>query len=127
MKKIDIHLHPYFDDDNMNNYVACMDKAGVVAGLVHGIQEELSPPKNKKARTRKNYNELVRAACAQHKGKLYGSVCLDFNRPVRETISEIKDFASCGFISVKLFPNYGYNPADRKYDRIWETVEKLGL
>lgn len=120
MKKIDIHLHPVKDDPCMDKYVAAMDKGDVVAGLVHGL------PKKWDGEPRDVNKEIV-DACAKHKGKLFGSVCVDFRDPVKEVIAEIKDYASAGFKSIKLFPNYGYNPSDPAFDKIWETVEELGL
>lgn len=117
MKKIDVHLHPHGEKDPlMDEYVELMHKGEVVAGLVHGSRSD-----------RKSRNEEIVRVCEKHRGKLFGSVCVDFLDKVEDVIGEIKHYASAGFKSIKLFPNFGYHPSDPKYDKIWETVEELGL
>ncbi|MFC1582332.1 amidohydrolase family protein [Planctomycetota bacterium] len=120
MKKIDIHLHPVKDDPGMDKYVEAMEKGDVVAGLVHGL------PKNW-GDTPGDSNKDILEACEKHPGKLFGSLCVNFRDPIDEIIAEIKDYAAGGFKSIKLFPNYGFDPSDEAFDEIWEVVEELGL
>lgn len=115
MKKIDIHLHPLQNDPMLDKYVEQMDKGDVTAGLVHGFRAEYGS------------NENVRKVVERHKGRLFGSVYLDFRKPVADVIAEMKDYAAAGFKSIKLFPNYGYHPSDPQFDPIWDKVEELGL
>ncbi|MFH1707882.1 MAG: amidohydrolase family protein [Planctomycetota bacterium] len=121
MKKIDIHLHPLKNDPGLDKYVKAMDKGDVAAGLVHGL------PDAWEGDSKFNANEATRKACERHPGRLYGSVCVDFRQPAAEVIAVVRDYASAGFKSIKLFPNIGYHPSDPQYDRIWDTVEDLGL
>lgn len=115
MRKIDIHLHAVPDDPNMDAYVAMMDQYEVDAGLVHGL-----PSGGRK-------NEDILRAVKAHPGRLFGSVYIDLLKPVDECIEETRRYASEGFKSVKLFPNYGYDPNEEKYEPFWEVVEELGL
>ena len=115
MKKIDIHLHLKQDDPLLDQYIDTMKKGETAAGLVHGFNKDYGS------------NECVRKACEKHKEKLFGSVLLDFRQPAAEVIAEAKAYAAAGFKSIKLFPNYGYNPSDPRFDKIWDAVEELGL
>jgi len=116
MKKIDLHLHVLEGDLLLDRYIESMDKGDVLCGLVHGL-----PGWGYGA------NKQVLKACEKHKGRLFGSVCLDFRSPEAEVLAELKEYAAAGFKSIKLFPNYGFNPSDPRFDRIWDKVEELGL
>jgi predicted TIM-barrel fold metal-dependent hydrolase len=116
MKKIDIHIHAKEDDPYMDRYVEIMDKYNVVAALVHGVKiPGLSS------------NENVLKVVKRHPKKLYGSVYVDFRMPIKKCIDLIKKYSDFGFKSIKLFPNYGYDPNDDKFEPIWKEVEKRKL
>jgi len=97
----------------MDKYVEAMDRGDVALGLVHGVPTEHGS------------NRQVLKACEKYKGRLSGSVYLDFRRPVAEVIAELKEYAAAGFKSIKLFPNYGYHPSDPRFDPIWDKVEEF--
>ena len=120
MKKIDVHLHAFKSDPLMEKYAEKMAQGDVVAGLVHGIREAAFGASLLG-------NKGVRKVCAKHPGKLFGSLYLDFRRPAKEVIAEVKDYAAAGFRSIKLFPNEGFHPSDPGFDKIWDTVEERGL
>ncbi len=114
-KKIDIHTHATLQDPGMDKYLAVMDKHGVEAALVHGSMIE------------GRQNEEVLCAVKAHPNRLYGSVYVDLLKPVPECIELVKRHADEGFKSVKLFPNFGYDANDEKYEPFWQVVEDMNL
>ena len=119
MPVIDIHMHCTADDPTMDRYVATMDESGIVAGLVHGVEL----PHSYGVRG----NDAVLRAVQRHPGRLFGSCCVDLRAPVAETIRTIERYRREGFVSIKLFPNMGYDPNDDAYEPIWDAVESLGM
>lgn len=118
MKKIDLHLHcpdgPDFQN-GLDRYVNWMERHEVVAGLVHALPR---PGRD---------NEAVLAAIRRHPGRLYGSCYVDLLLPLTECVETARRYAGEGFKSIKLFPNYGYDPNDERYEPFWDEIEKLGL
>jgi predicted TIM-barrel fold metal-dependent hydrolase len=119
MKSIDIHIHVLASDPDMDGYVTAMDRNGVEAALVHGLPEVDSM-----------YvcgNEAVARVVRRHRGRLLGSVYVDLGCPAEDNIRLVRQYAALGFKSIKLIPNYGFDPNDEKHEPFWQAVEDLGL
>ena len=119
MRVIDIHLHCMTDDPSMDECVRLMDDAGVVAGLVHGVEHRRA--------SRVGGNEDVLRAVRKHPDRLFGSAYVDLRNPASETIRTIEHYRAEGFVSIKVFPNLGYDPNDDCHEPVWEVVEALGM
>jgi len=119
MRVIDVHTHCQADDPNMDEYVRFMDDAGVTAALVHAVESRTPFPVRG--------NDAVLNAVQRHPGRLYGSVYVDFRDPIEKTIRTIERYHGEGFVSIKMFPNFGYDPNDEAYEPIWRVVESLGM
>ena len=115
MKKIDIHIHPVADDPQMDAYLSTMDSHEVEAALVHGLYLEGLD------------NTAVLRAVKAHPDRLFGSVYVDLLKPVEECIDLVRRYGGEGFKSVKVFPNFGFDPGEQKYEPFWQVVEDLGL
>ena len=121
MKKIDIHLHPPAAgsvDLNMDEYIERMDRYDVAAGLVHGVPDDGVSGRG---------NDSVLRLMKAHPRRLFGSAFVDLLSPLDECIAEVRRRADEGFVCVKLFPNYGYDPNDEAFEPFWQVVEDLGL
>jgi len=113
MQKIDIHIHPRRADPFLDKYIDIMAKYDVVAALVHGSIS-----------FGEGTNEEILKAVKKHPKQLYGSVYIDFRFPVKKCVDLLKKYSDEGFVSMKLFPNFGYEPNDDKFEPIWNELEK---
>ena len=119
MKVIDIHTHLPNNDPQMDEYVQQMDAFDVRAALVLGV------PKRPALAMRQN-DDVLRAV-EKHPGRLYGGMYIDLMNPIDDCIKEIEKYHAAGFVCVKLFPHFGYDPNDEKFEPVWKTIESLGL
>ena len=119
MKKIDVHTHLSQEDPSMDTYVDLMDRYEVERIVCHGW--------NAKAYGRALDNEDILKAIKRHPDRIYGSPYIDFLRPVQECIDAVDRFADVGCVCIKLFPNFGYDPNDERFEPIWQKVEDRGL
>ena len=111
-------MHVPEDDPTMDRYVAIMDRHGVEAALVHGM-----PPSWRAEQG----NAGLASAVTRHKGRLYGSCNIDLRCPPPKCIRLLRKFAGIGFKCVKLFPNVGFDPSDKKHEPFWRAVEDAGM
>jgi predicted TIM-barrel fold metal-dependent hydrolase len=122
MRKIDIHLHPRppEDDPDMDLYRRVMDENEVEKGLLHAYPR-LSPEFPGAS------NEQVLRLVERHPDRLVGSAYVDLRAPLEDSIATVNRYAARGFRCVKLFPNFGYDPNDERFEPFWQSVEAHGL
>jgi predicted TIM-barrel fold metal-dependent hydrolase len=124
-KKIDMHILAQGHDRNMDGYLEKMDKGNVACAIVHGIPAyvhiEVSnfDPGDE--------NAWVLSVVKRHKNRLLGSAYIDLTKPIKKCIAETEKYMKEGFIGVKIYPQYGYNGNDRKFDPYWDYLEKNNL
>ena len=119
MKKIDVHTHISREDPTMDTYVASMDRHDVEKILCHGWAA-------------RDYgfaldNDDVLRAMQRHPGRILGSAYIDLLRPLPACLDDVDRYADAGCVCVKLFPNYGYDPNDERFEPFWQRVEARGL
>jgi len=119
MKVFDIHAHIAADDLTMDKYVTSMDKHDVEAVLCHGVPDQ----DYGYSRT----NQHILDAMKRHPGRIYGSPHIDLRLPLQQCIDEIDRSADAGCVSIKLFPNLGFDPNDEAFEPMWRKVEERGL
>lgn len=115
MKKIDIHMHVPPGDPTFEKYLKIMDRHEVMAALVHATPFDGQD------------NPDVLRAVKAHPARLFGSVHVDLRRPVRDCVALIRRYAGEGFRSIKMFPNFGFDPNEERYEPFWAEAEKLKL
>jgi len=115
MKKVDIHIHPQKDDLELDQYLQAMDRFEVEAALVHGAYHEWTT------------NDRVLRICRAHPDRFYGSCYVDLLQPLEACIEVIRRYAGEGFRCFKVFPNFGFDPNDERFEPFWQAVEDAKL
>lgn len=111
MKKIDIHAHATADDPQLDHYLTHMDTHDVAVALLHGV-----PMKQRD-------NEDVLRAVRAHPDRFFGSVHVDLREPVDKCVALVNQYADEGFRSIKVFPNFGFEPSDEHLEPFWQVVQ----
>ena len=120
IQKIDIHIHPRQDDADMSGYLRIMDRHNVDAALIHGLEDSSWDP----AVSGGTPNDAVIRAVRSHPGRFHGTLCVDFTDGVERVVGKIREFHDKGAMGIKLFPNFGFDPNDDRYEPIWVELEK---
>ena len=111
--------------------VDLLDRAGIDVGLAHGsdIRRTTHHPRFPAEHEVYVPNDYTAAQCAAHPGRLYGVVCVDPLRDVRQATEEIDRCVSeFGFRMMKLLPTYHHHdPADPRLEPVYEKCLELDL
>ncbi|MCY4367847.1 MAG: amidohydrolase family protein [bacterium] len=111
--------------------VDLLDRAGIDVGLAHGsdIRRTTHHPRFPSQHEVHVPNDYTAAQCAAHPGRLYGVVCVDPLRDVREATEEIDRCVNeYGFRMMKLLPTYHHHdPADPRLEPVYEKCLELDL
>lgn len=111
--------------------VELLDQAGIDVGLAHGsdLRRTTYHPRFPDEHEVYVPNDYTASQCAAHPGRLYGVVCVDPLRDVREATDEIERCVrEYGFRMMKLLPTYHHHdPADPRLAPVYEKCLELDL
>jgi len=110
---IDIHNH--LRRDTPERLIGLMDAHKIDVMLIMG-----GPGRGEKG------NRAIAKACAKYPDRLVGGAYYD-PREGKRAIDKLKRYSDRGLRVVKLFPNLGYFPDDRKVRPFFDRVAELGL